>query len=715
MSEQHMVSSIELGSYLAQMRERAGIKQAELARLVAWSPAMLSRIENGDRPIEPHELDQLLDAISTPEAQQLKVVLSREWKVLNRPELDHPDQDLLWSAEQISNRLVVLANQPDTKKAFERRIFTYLNEIQSLTNLLLKREHQIAFIGSVGIGKSTAICRLSKLEIATPNSLRLMPVLEAGPGRTTICEVHVSRGPGYGLMIEPRSDEEIRADVTDFAEYILGNEDSINKEGIEENAQSISKEIERAIRNLSGLNSRQEKGADGKKISFDKAKDLAKNFSNTKDLVIEILSRMELHCRNRRDIWHGSSNSGKQPLEWLKETFEKINNGRHPEFTLPRRIEVIVPTPLLPIHDLFIRLIDTKGIDHTAARADLEGLLDDSHTLAVLCSNFASAPTAEIRLLLKRAKESGIRELQDKIALLVLPRYDEALTVKDDSGQLVESIDEGYGLKEEQILMSLSKDGMKDLSVAFFNSHQDDSTRFSEFLKERVFHSRKNFQRRLHEILDNANTLLLNYRQEQTQAVIRQVGSQLQTWIQRHRTISRKSGHVQKDLLSQIARAYAATVRASVNREGNWHNLNYSYLLGSGARHIAVQSLGSAVQGFSEVCQNLAATPEFQEAKELVTQAERLLILAYDELLVKVQLMGETSFRDELKLDKKFWISCQNEWGRGSGYKDRVTNHNHDWFGQSERLELENQIIGMIQREWEAALTRVGALLCTDE
>ena len=49
-----------------------------------------------------------------------------------------------------------------------------------------------------------------------------------------------------------------------------------------------------------------------------------------------------------------------------------MNNGRHPEFTLPRRIEVVVPFPLVSGTDLSIRMIDSKGIDRTAARADLE-------------------------------------------------------------------------------------------------------------------------------------------------------------------------------------------------------------------------------------------------------------------------------------------------------------------------------------------------------
>jgi transcriptional regulator with XRE-family HTH domain len=187
MEQNEIISSMEIGRHLTQVRERAGIKQAELARRVTWSPAVLSRIESGERALAPEELMQLLDAIDTPDAAMLREALQRTWQVLPRPALDHPDQELLWTAEEVAQQLTTLQQQPDVRHAFERRLAAYIEELKSTANLLLKREHQVAFIGSIGIGKSTAICRIAGLEVVAPDSPQPAPVLEAGAGG--ICAV----------------------------------------------------------------------------------------------------------------------------------------------------------------------------------------------------------------------------------------------------------------------------------------------------------------------------------------------------------------------------------------------------------------------------------------------------------------------------------------------------------------------------------------------
>jgi transcriptional regulator with XRE-family HTH domain len=717
MNEEEMeIANAEVGRYLSQVRERAGIKQAELARKITWSPAVLSRIEAGERPLAAEELQTILKAIDTPEAAKLSDILERSWAVLPRPSLDHPDQDLLWAAEQAAYELVQFRERPDVRHAFERRLSEYISELQHAASDLLKRDHQVAFIGSIGIGKSTAICRVTGLEVPGEDGGAPVPVLEAGAGGVTICEVHLRTGPDYGLMVEPRSDDGIRADVTDFAEYIFKGDSSADEQGSnsENDSQGISKEIERAVRNMASLKIKREKSSDGKTVRRDEAKELAQQFSSVREFVVEVLARMELHRRDRRDVWYDHT-SGKAPLVWLKETFEQVNNGRHLEFTLPKRMELIVPKQMLGTTDVSVRVIDTKGIDRTAARADLEGYLDDPHTLTVLCSSFNNAPAAEPRLLLERANEAGVRSLELNAALVVLPRPNEALAVKDESGNRVETVDEGYELKGEQVSMALQPLGLEDLAVGFYNSYQDDPERLREFLLERVSKRRQAFKARIHEITNNAKALLLNHEQEQVQEVMRAAAGMLQSWARQSAAVPRLKAHVQDSLMEQIGTAYAATIRATIRREGAWPNLDYYHHLGYGARRVAALSLGRTMEGFSGACEMLLGNPEYADAESLIQQARRVLLTSYEELLRKVQLMGQTSFRDELKVDSAFWLGCDKEWGQGPGYRGRVESRNQDWFQATPRQELEQEMYALIEREWEAALARMTALFETDK
>lgn len=715
MEEVNAAEQVELGRFLSQARERAGMKQAELARKISWSPAVLSRVENGERSLAEAELQTILETIGTSETLKLQQVLRREWQVLPQPALDHPDQDLLWSAEQIVQQLVALREQPDVRRAFERRLSEYIADIQDIAARIMKRSFQIAFIGPIGIGKSTAICHATCLEVAGPENEPPAPVLEAGAGGITICEVHLRTGPAYGLLIEPRSDDEIRTDVTDFAEHIKGTaplpDETHEADG---DTQGISKEIERAVRNMAGLRIRREKGSGRKITRRDEAKELGETMANVRELVVEVLARMELHKRDRRDIWYNAS-CGKPPLVWLKDTFESINNGRHPEFTLPRRIEVIVPDQLLGKSAVMVRIVDTKGIDQTAARADLEGHLDEPHTLAILCSGFNDAPAAAPRLLLERAKDAGIRTLQTHTALLVLPRPNEAMAVKDEAGIKVESAEEGYELKGEQISMALQPMGLADLAVDFFNAHEDAPKQLQEFLHERIALVQQTFRDQMVEVTTQAHNLLLNQEQAQVHEVVRNAAKMLRSWTEKNIVVAQPNAHVQDSLMEQIARGHPGTIRATVRREGEWLNLSYSHHLGYGARRVAAHALGQKIERFAGICETMVDNSEYAEAQDLLGQAERVLRTAYEELLRKVQLMGQTSFQDELRVDSGFWQECMDEWGKGSGYRSRIEKDNRQWFQADRRREIEGELHGLIQREWEQALSRMTALLETEQ
>jgi hypothetical protein len=157
--------------------------------------------------------------------------------------------------------------------------------------------------------------------------------------------------------------------------------------------------------------------------------------------------------------------------------------------------------------------------------------------------------------------------------------------------------------------------------------------------------------------------------------------------------------------------SYASTVRAAVRREGEWPQLSYSHHIGYGARRLAVMALEKPVEQFTGHCKLMSATARYAEAADLLAQAERVLTVSYEELLRKVQLMGQTVFKDALKADPLFWQACMDEWGQGPGYKSRVAAHNREWFNNEARKKLEQELQALIAREWTRALANVTTLL----
>ena len=277
----------------------------------------------------------------------------------------------------------------------------------------------------------------------------------------------------------------------------------------------------------------------------------------------------------------------------------------------------------------------------------------------------------------------------------------------------MESAEEGYQLKAEQVALSLQPLGLAEVPVAFFNAYEDSPEALHWFLLERIDGMRNTFRERLRAIAANAASLLENFDREQVQEVIRHAGTMLRTWIEQHRAVPQLPAHVQDSLMQEISRTYASTIRASVRREGEWVNLSYSHYLGYGARRLAALALEPAVNGFGEICRTLQANPDYAEASNLIAQADRTLSDAYEELLRKAQILGQTAFRQELKADIAFWVECDSEWGQGPGYRNRIADRTDRWFHQERAQELEVQLWSIIEKEWQGVL--VGSLLFHDE
>ena len=182
-------------------------------------------------------------------------------------------------------------------------------------------------------------------------------------------------------------------------------------------------------------------------------------------------------------------------------------------------------------------------------------------------------------------------------------------------------------------------------------------------------------------------------------------------WLTTNRQLPLVSTQLNESLMQALSQVHASTISASVRRKGEWPNLEYAHQLGYGARRVAVVAVGPKFEGFKAIAENLLQDPELADAHDLVRQTQRIMEAGIEDILRKSQLMGSAVQANDLKADLRFWKGCENEWGRGSGYKPRVSKHTTEWFDLPNHLVYQERIQALIEREWAQVLDRLTPLL----
>ncbi len=142
---------------MARLRDEAGLKQKEVANKVTWSPAVLSRVEAGERALTFDELDSILQAIGTEKTLNFQQGARRVWRMLPKPPLGHPEEPNLWETEQALQDIEQLLAVPNIKMSSANLLEEFKEGLQEAARLVMSTEHSVAFVGDIGVGKSTAI------------------------------------------------------------------------------------------------------------------------------------------------------------------------------------------------------------------------------------------------------------------------------------------------------------------------------------------------------------------------------------------------------------------------------------------------------------------------------------------------------------------------------------------------------------------------------
>ena len=559
----------------------------------------------------------------------------------------------------------------------------------------------------MGVGKSTAISFLyGLLDPTSPASdLRERVVLETGGGHTTLCEVNIRRGPGFGIVVQAQSDEEMRNLVGDFCAATWLRR--LGGDGQKNDSVNVSEEVQRALRIMSGLTVRRERDAKGKTTSRDQAAELASECATEEEFRARVIERMKLELRTRREIWI-EDGGAKTAMQQLRKLFRDINNGRLDDVPLPASIDLLIPGFGSEVPGLAVSAVDTKGLDEVAVRADLDARLKDTRTHVVLCSTFNQAPSTSVQLLLDHLRNAhGVRVDAGKVSVLVLPRDDEAMAVKDDSGETPIDDDDGYQLKHDQILRTLaSGDGaLNGVPMLFFNAKKDDAAKVRAQLLDQIVRLRKSHEERLLDECAAADEVIRHHETQAFTAAVQAVADQLSNFLGAHAALPLRVRQPSAELIEAMAAIrYASTIWAMTRRNGEYYNFSVSHQVGAGGAKDALLRSKPWFEKLQGVLDTLKQDDDLILAQKTIQQVEvsadgwrRAFAEAARTAAVEV-------YRDPLEAEVGLWSQCAAQWGAGPGFKVRVARIIRDWF--EKRTDLNQKLEGVMAALWEETVIR---------
>ncbi len=571
----------------------------------------------------------------------------------------------------------------------------WIDAIETTSSFLEDRAHPIAFIGSVGVGKSSLIGVAANLLVGpTPRdrtSLKNNSVLAIGSGRTTVCEVRIRAVQDedrrqVGLVVEPFSDKEMEKEITIFAEDEWRRHRPEGQKGGEDDTDPTSQEIQRFIRGMTGYTEYQESYSEGKtkkRRKIDPLDEVVPLYDTASALAEHLLAKANLPSRTITEWWWETEDTSN--LMALKRRFEAVNQGLEATAMLPRKMSVVVPNPLPDESGerMDLTLIDTRGMEvggSVESRADLQELLRDSRSVIVFCATFKDAPGETLRSLLKSmTADAELRETIPRTLLVLLDQGDSDQVNGADGDR-----EFGQEIKIDECHIALEGFAgsrmIEKTQIIAFDTLKDDRSRLLEAIKDRLSRLREKAQKQLEEQVESAQLFLGGANNEVRPALRAKVDDKLKDTMARYLTTDAPLHDPLAGLYGAIRETrYASVVYATCRRNGAYPRLNLYAAVRAEASRAATEWLDAMItaiiNSLSELEQNHAFNAildDIRLRKKLYQEAQLKVIRNYTEQV-------GAQVESKLKPDLNIWEICCNEWGRGDGFKSKVLSHLESW------------------------------------
>lgn len=674
---------------LRMARDASKVRQADLASSLGISASVLSRLEASE-VADAKMAKRYLEALNTELGLEIVEFFARKWRHLERPDFRHPDREAIWIAELALQKLDEFETSSDFDQILQNPLNNLRKRLIAEVDFIRHTEHGIAFMGEIGVGKTTALSFVTNLLI--PDGDKNTSVFPTGSGRMTVCEVAIRIAPAYGIAVDSMDEDGVRMLVADLVN------------GVASGKGGLPSELDRVIRNMADVRrvTVRARKAGEKPSTVDRLKDLIDRVGDVDTAIAEVVARMRLEGRTGTQII--LSKDVEDSMDWLSKNISRINYGQHPDFSVPERITVLLPLEALRETPYALSVIDTKGVEGTTQRADLMKRIEDERTVTVLCCSFSDAPGNVPLSIMRDTVEAGIDAIEgERICLLALPRNDEALKIVDDLGNRPDSAEEGYAIREGQIDQQFATEGLASVPVNFFHVETDSPEEIWNWLIDRVSAIRAAKVARIHRHVEAADTLVTNADVAKTREARATIANTMRKAADRFRELPPILRPAASNLVAQVKNTHQSSVAASVARHGDWPQFNASHILGQGVRRdvnlrtndIFVR-IDEAIEGLKDDFGHLADVSQFLENLREDIQEWR------KEVLSRVALAGRMLYAPHLSGQAgDLWRTCHVRYGEGSGYRVDVSQEfQHHFDNDADALATAAKVEKQVNALW---------------
>ncbi|APG87408.1 hypothetical protein SAMCCGM7_pC0203 (plasmid) [Sinorhizobium americanum CCGM7] len=675
---------------LKHVREAGNVSQSGLAKRMSTVASVLSKLEKADEA-EPELADRYLSALDTELSNAVRAYYSRHWLQQPPPSFLHPDSESLWQIDQSLKTLEEFEKEKNDP-ILRGPIDLLRSELRAAENYLRRRDHTIAWVGDIGVGKTTALSYAVGMLVGDGRSGK-RPAFPVGAGRVTVCETAIRVAPTFGVLVDTVDEEEVVKITRDMVSGLAPGAAGVG----------VSAEIARLLRNMARM-----------KISTAMVNDEL----TTTDPVVELLTgglsidevtdrmivAMALADRTERQaILPEGSDDG---LAWVSRLVADINAGLEPRFGVPKRITVLMPSKNLNADGQVLSVVDTRGVEGITQRPDLTLYNEERRTLVVLCTKFADAPNATVQRHLREAVEGDFDAIErHRRCILVLPRGEEALEVPGFDGP-VTSREEGYALRKGEVNQALANADLPVPPVHFFDARNDDADKIWAKLRGQIALMRASYGQRGAIAAQGVKNLIENVDDVRALEARREIEQEIFRLLKEVEPIAENVRPAYLNLIEQMSVGHHSSIAASVYRRGGWDNFQFAHILGNGVRIDA--NLRSQTNAARIEHRLMDFESKYSDMDEVVQNVQALRARLGDgrqDFLTSARTIGRDAYGDLLAREGELWTESAERYGLGPGYKNDLARIWRNWFENSaEAHHTASEVSERVQEAWRTCV-----------